>query len=145
MYPVSLPYAVESQRSSAAATRTSIGNEMRHCHRSMTARTACRAAGTAERGRAYSISRKRTSRRVVNTEAELSVNCRWPVNRVASRLTPGVTAGTRVPMVQASDSAVLDTSTSSIQRRTGGSGATGSAAFSLEFVLVSAVSVCGNQ
>src|SRR5690625_7156309 len=67
MYPLRLPWAVESQTSSAATKRTSMGNGTATPAEFSQRRTSVSAAGTASIGIAYSISRNRTRRGVTNT------------------------------------------------------------------------------
>ena len=64
---VSRPDAVDSGTSSAAATRTSTGNMTGRACRSTAARSPANASPNASRGTAYSISRNRTRRGLVNT------------------------------------------------------------------------------
>jgi hypothetical protein len=81
--------------SSDAAVRTSIGKLTRHPFRSMRSRTPRTASGIAATGIAYSISRNRTVRFVVNTLGEKSVKSRSPVNVSTRRASFGVALGCR--------------------------------------------------
>ena len=66
-------YAVLSGTSSAGAVRSSTGKLIRQPEESTTRRTSRITSGPAARGTAYSISRKRTSRVVVNTRCATSL------------------------------------------------------------------------
>ena len=83
--------------SSAAATRTSTGNEMRSPLRSIHRRIASNAGRIAANGKAYSISLKRTRRGEVKTRYDASTYSRAENRRVASLFIGGMADGTTWP------------------------------------------------
>src|SRR5262245_10495691 len=92
-YAVSRPFAVDSQMSSAAATRTSIGNGMRAPEMSIQSRSRRITSTTFSRGTAYSDSRKTTLRSEQNTLYDASTYSRADNARDATWLMRGTRPG----------------------------------------------------
>ncbi len=88
-YAFSRSYPVDSQRSSAAAKRTSTGNAGPTGSRRARSPTDASTSGSASRGTAYSLSRNRTLRVVANIRNDASEDSRRLITRPTSRCRPG--------------------------------------------------------
>ncbi len=131
--------------SSAAATRTSIGNGIRSPDRSIQARNCWITSTTCSRGTAYSDSRNTTFRSEQNTLYDASTYSRADNARDANWLIRGTSPGRRTASRLVSSKTRLDSSSSSTQPRTRLTGDAPTPAATRLLRLVSATSVCGNQ
>jgi hypothetical protein len=144
-YPVCRLCAVDSHRSSAAATRTVTGNEIRQRRWWMSRSSSRSTPASSDRGTAYSIWWNCTRRREVKTRWDGSTYSRRPSSPVATRFTSGITARTRCPTAQVSPNSPLDTSSSSSRCRQRGSGPGAEPAGTRLFRVTRQSWVCGNH
>src|SRR5262245_30414423 len=131
--------------SSAAATRTSIGNGIREPDESIHERSRRMTSTTCDRGTAYSDSRKTTLRSEQKTLYDASTYSRAESARDANRLIRGTRPGCHTDNRFVSSKTLLDSSSSSIQPLTRLTGDAPMPAETRLLRLVSVPSVCGNQ
>ncbi len=122
MYALSRSYAVDSQISSAAATRISTGNITGWASRRTPPRSSASTSRTASRGTAYSDSTNRTRRAVTNTRCDVSEYERLDSVAAASRFSGLIRRGIERPARHSVPNAAFSMTSYSQYRRQAGIG-----------------------
>src|SRR5579859_3749074 len=122
MYAESRPYPVDSQMSSAAATRTSTGNMTGNDSLGTAARSPASTSGNDSRGTAYSDSTNLTRRLVTNTRCDASVYDLADKDADVTEFSVGMSRFTRRPTRHIAPNAAFSITSYSQNRRQPGMG-----------------------